>query len=319
MYPCDSNPSRLSRVFQGDQNLRILAIGGSGFIGSHILRYLSALSISGELFGTYYKHHVSAIGAAQLMKLDVRDKNETAKLIDKLRPNLVFLAFGTQSIEFCKENPKDAHLIHVTGTRNILQACQRHPARLVYVSTDCVFDGSKNFYFEHDPTNPFNMYGQVKIKGEELMRESGLDYIIARASLLFGFAEKGQTRKYMMRVLDKVQKNERIQVAINLHNTPLEIDQAVRAIVELGLKASSGIYHIAGKDRISRSDFAKLVFESFGFNLSLLELIEDRSGLRQENSCLNCVQTEQILGWSFENLTDGIKRVVIDMENTTKT
>jgi len=288
--------------------MKILVIGGSGFIGSHILAVLVAAQRSAV--GTFFSNlHIQVVGCG-FEQLDVRDVASTVGVVTRVDPSVVIQVCGTKSVEYCAANPQDAWRIHVEGTRHVVEGCRQQGARLVYVSTDCVFDGQKSFYSEEDAIRPFNMYGRVKWEGERLVLDSGADAIVIRASLLFGWRQPGQPGNFVLSVLDSLTAGRRMSAATNLFNTPLEITQAAEAIVRLALSQHQGIFHVAGRDRISRYGFAVAVAETFGLDASLLQPVEDASGLRQPNSCLSVAKAEAALNIRFEGVKEGLVRMI---------
>lgn len=286
--------------------MRVLVFGGSGFIGSRILAVFAAQH---HAFGTYFTNIVQLPGCS-FESCDVRNRDAVIGLVKRIEPDIVVQVCGTKNIEFCAANPQDARRVHVTGTEHVVEACQQYGARLVFVSTDCVFDGQKFSYTEQDLTHPFNQYGYVKREGEQIVLTSGLDVIVIRASVLFGWRQRGQASNFALLVLKALMAGCPFSAATNLFNTPLEIEPGADAIARLALGQYRGIFHVAGCDRISRYGFALRVAKFFGLDASLVLPMEDTSGLRQPNSCLSVAHTEAALQVRFEGLDDGLVRMV---------
>jgi len=137
--------------------MRALVIGGSGFIGSHILAYLSN---SHEAIGTFYTNAEIRVPKCRLEQLDVLDATAVCETLTGLQPDVVVLVCGSQDIEGCagkngrEKEAEEAWNVHVKGTQNVVRACHLCACRLAYVSTDCVFDGSRPFFSETGDTQP---------------------------------------------------------------------------------------------------------------------------------------------------------------------
>jgi len=287
--------------------LKVLVVGGSGFIGSHVMAMVAAQH---SAVGTFFSNPNIQVADCRFEHMDVRDATSVARVLGRVSPDAVIQVCGTKNIEYCQANPQEAWRIHAEGTRHVVQACRQYEIRrLVYVSTDCVFDGQKRFYSEDDPTHPFNVYGRVKREGEQIVLDSGLDAIVIRASLLFGWRKPGQANNFVLLVRDALMAGHVIPAAINLFNTPLEIASASEAITHLAMSQHHGIFHVAGRDRVSRYDFAVAIAQTFGLDVSLLQPVEDTSGLRQPNSCLSVAKTEAILNVRFEGVKEGLVRM----------
>jgi dTDP-4-dehydrorhamnose reductase len=289
--------------------MKILVIGGSGFIGSHVLGYLSTHD---NAVGTFFSNAQIAIPGCDFEPMDVRNRTSVMEMVDRIKPTIIIQVCGTKSIEFCQANPGEARMVHTEGTRNVVEACLRYGIRLAYVSTDCIFDGNKSSYTEEDPTRPFNVYGRVKRDGEEIIQNSGLNAIVIRTSLLFGWRRNScQVGNFVISVYDTLKSRGSFDAPINLFNTPLEISPAAQSIAELSLSRYQGIFHVAGNTRISRYDFAVKAADILGPERSSLRPITDISGLRQPNSCLSVSKTEAILNIRFEDVEEGLRRMAL--------
>ncbi len=299
--------------------MRVLVIGGSGFIGSHVLAYISAQHHTA--LGTFYENPDVQVADCGHQQLDVTDRTAVHGLVSDFRPDIVILVCGSQNIELCsgmdgQENEAEkAWTVHVDGTRNTVEACQRHACRLAYVSTDCVFDGSKPFFSEADACNPFNAYGRMKRRAEEIIEASSLNHVIIRLSLTFGWRRHPkQFYNYALRVLDQLSQDNGVVVAAsNLFNTPIEVTTAADAISRIALIRNEGVFHVASRDRIrdsiSRYEFARAVAAAFGYAPTRVVPSEDTSGLRQRNSCLSVDLAESVLGKQLESFADGLRHM----------
>lgn len=126
---------------------RILITGASGFIGR---RTADLLSDMGAVTGTYF-----AKPAQGLLPLDVRDSHQTSQLFEQLRPDIVVHTVALSDPDICEQRPVGAKAINYIGTRNVVEACRRIGAKLFYISTVYVFDGTKGNYLETDqPSQP---------------------------------------------------------------------------------------------------------------------------------------------------------------------
>lgn len=287
--------------------MKILVIGGSGFIGSQVMDFLSPHH---TVVGTFFSNWQTALPGCQFEQLDIRDRDSVMILGDRIKPDVIIQVCGTKSMEFCETNPDEARIIHTEGTRHVVEACLRYGIRLAYVSTDCVFDGNKPLYTEEAPTNPHNVYGRVKRDGEDIIKNSGINFIVIRASLMFGWRRSiRQAGNFVLSVYKTLKAGDFFSAASNLFNTPLEISSAARIVARLSLSQHKGIFHVAGNTRISRYDFAVQAAQILGLERSWIRPIFDNSGLRQPNSCLSVSKTETILGCRFEGVDEGLRRM----------
>jgi dTDP-4-dehydrorhamnose reductase len=289
-------------------NIDVLVTGASGFMGARVAESLSSKWSTG---GTWFSNQAVSIADCVLFQLDVRDHNHVLNLIVKqLKPRVVIHIAGTKDIQFCETNPMEAWRLHAEGTSNLVEACKKTNSRLVYISTDCVFNGHKEKYVESDATDPFNVYGATKSAGEQIVLSSDFNHLVIRTSLLFGWSLQGQASNYVLQVLESLRDRKIIGAATNLYNTPVLIDRAAEIIAHLAMDSSiGGIIHLAGRDRISRYDFARLIARIFGLDESLVVPIFDHSGLRPSNSCLDCEKLERLIGQHLPGIEESLEHM----------
>jgi dTDP-4-dehydrorhamnose reductase len=290
-------------------DIDVLVTGASGFIGARVAAYLSLMWITG---GTWFTNQAISVADCDMFQLDVRKYDHVLNLIAKrLKPRVIVHIAGTKDIKFCQAHQAEAWRLHVEGTKNVVNACKEIDARIVYISTDCVFNGHKAKYTESDATEPFNTYGATKYAGERIVLNSGLKSLIIRASLLFGWSLRGQASNYVLQVLESLRDRKNVEAATNLYNTPALIDHAAEIIARLAMDYSSeGTVHLAGKDRISRYEFARLIARVFGFEESRVIPVFDRTGLRQPNSCLDCQKLERLMGERMPGVEESLDHMV---------
>jgi len=240
---------------------KILVTGASGLLGSKLVK---ALSDGYEVIPTHNTHpsHPDSI------RMDIVDGNEVARVLSAVKPEFVVHAAAETNVDKCETDRKLAWSVNAEGTRNIAEACGKIGAKLVYVSTDYVFDGKKGLYSENDEANPVNYYGVTKLEGERFVRELCEDFIIVRTSVLYGWHPN--RANFVTWVVDSLRNGKAISVAEDHHNSPTLADSLAEMIVEIVGVDATGVYHLAGSERISRCDFAMKIADVFGFDRSLV-------------------------------------------------
>ena len=154
-------------------DVRILVTGANGMLGRDLV---PALTAAGH----------EAAGATRAA-FDVTDRDETLRAIGEAAPDLVVHAAAYTRVDDAEREPERAFAVNHGGTRNVADACGARGAKLVYVSTDYVFDGTARApYRETDPTNPISVYGRSKWMGEREVERLGNDGLIVRTSWLYG-------------------------------------------------------------------------------------------------------------------------------------
>jgi dTDP-4-dehydrorhamnose reductase len=207
--------------------------------------------------------------------------------------------------------------INVRGTANVVDACKSVQSKLVYISTSSVFDGSNEKYFETDTPVPSTHYGKTKLNGEELVKKSGLPYLILRTDQPYCWTEKWQHTNSVLRILEKLGKNENWNEVTDWFNTPTYVPDFIQASFSLIKKNACGIFHVVGSDFISRYDWSLQIADIFKLDKKLIHPINSATlGLpvKRPNVYLSNDKLYQQVGIRMMGTKEGLMKMLSDAE-----
>lgn len=253
--------------------MKILIIGGSGLIGTKLLQYYKKKKNNDVEF-TFLKNNIPIANGHQL---DITENDNTINLISKINPDVVIHTVALTNVDLCETDKALADSINVTGTQNVVECCKNTKSKLVYISTSFVFDGKKQSYVENDPPSPVTYYGITKLKGEELVRNSNLPYLILRTDQPYCWTEPWNHTNSVMRVLDNLRTDKIHNEITDWKNTPTYVPDFVKATSQLLDSNATGIFHVVGSDFINRYDWSLLTAEVFGLDKNLIKPITSES------------------------------------------
>ncbi len=284
--------------------MKILVIGGSGTIGSKIVRKF--VENKNDVTYTYYENRLN-VGIGH--RLDIRKKDETIDLISKVKADVVIHTAALTNVDLCETDKKLADSINVTGTENVITGCQKINSKIVYISTSFVFNGEKNEYFEADEPSPVTYYGMTKLKGEELVKNSKLPFLILRTDQPYDWKEKWQHMNSVIRVLDNLLSDRIHKEVVDWYNTPTYIPDFVQATWKLLQNYEVGIYHLTGPEFISRYDWSLSIADVFGLNKDLIKPITSDSlnlPVKRVNINMNNNKIIKKTGIQMNSIKDGL-------------
>ena len=244
-----------------------LLIIGTGLLGRRIVEIASD---EFEIVNTYNKNSAD-LQSTMSYQLDITDQKLTSRLIKELNPDYIIHTAAHTGVDYCEVHRSEAYSVNVTGTRNVVEASDEIGAKLVYVSTDYVFDGAKGMYREGDVTNPINYYGKTKLEGEHVVETTCEDGIIARTSVLYGW--NPAKPNFVTWALEELVAGNRIRVVSDQFNSPTLSDNLADMLIRLIKRDENGVFHASGGERISRYDFAIKIAEIFDLSSELIEPI----------------------------------------------
>jgi len=257
--------------------MKILLIGSNGFLGKKLWSH----------FGKLPYQIVTPVHAA----LDICDAPRVDHMFEKISPDVAVLAAGFTDVDGCERDKERAYEVNVLGTKNIVEACRRQRTKLVFFSTDFVFDGLRGNYNEEDEPNPQSYYGKTKQMAEETIETSGLDFIIERVSVLYGYNDSCDKLTFEKWVKKSLAEGKPIDVVSDQHSCPTLIDDIAHATQVLTEKKESGLFHVVGPECISRYDFARRIAYAFSLDETLITPVStemlSQIAPRPRNSCLS--------------------------------
>lgn len=284
-----------------DNNLKkILIIGGNGFLGRELLNFRNNKKINKENYfliaADLHNRHMEQNIPFHIM--DITNVQNTKEKITIIRPNITILTAAMTNVDHCEINKKLATKINLEGAMNVLNACKKINSKLIFVSTDFIFDGAKEngCYNENDVPNPLNHYAKTKNDAELFIMNSNIEYLICRASVLYGWNK--WKLNFITWILENLKYGQKISIVKNQINSPTYVKSLAQIIFKLIEKDARGIYHTAGDSVLSRYEMAIQCAEIFGYSKDLIVGIDnlEQKAIRPKNVGLNINKLKNLIG-----------------------
>ncbi len=200
--------------------------------------------------------------------VDLADGLALTRALEQADPDLVIHAAAISSVEQVRTNLEQAWAVNVEGTRRIAAWCGDRDRRLIFTSTDLVFDGVRGWYREHDATNPAIAYGRTKAAAEPLVLQVP-GCLVARISLLFGASQCGRST-FFDRAIAGLRAGEPQVFFEDEFRTPLDYATAARILIRLGQHQADGLMHVGGCQRVSRYELMRRAALALGIDSELV-------------------------------------------------
>lgn len=286
--------------------MKILITGGSGFVGRNLVRFFAEWhSVSFTCFSSQPPEDLRHI--AQQIKLDVRDARQVERTVRAVRCDLVIHLAGNKNVRNCEERPKEAASVNAEGTRNVALACKRARSRLIYISTDLVFDCLSGGYAETDLPRPNTIYGSSKLEGENQALSELPDVTICRSGGIYG------PESPLFRWLaTELQARREVSCLTNVKNTPTYVWNLGEMLEKIIRENMRGIFHTVGPDVVNRYEWFRAFADTFGLDSSLLRPVNSEELMRrtflQPNASLDSEYTRKIVGVRSVGIAEGMVR-----------
>jgi dTDP-4-dehydrorhamnose reductase len=286
--------------------MKILVTGASGLLG---------LNLSLEMIGT---HTIVGVDRSkltgtpfELFKADLLEPGACSRLMDEIHPDAIIHTAANAIVDACESDPDGARLLNTEFPGDLAALCAKRGVRMLHISTDAVFDGTKkDFYTEDDAPNPLGVYAQTKLDGERNVLSANPDAAIARVNF-FGWSLSG-TRSLSEFFYNKLSKRQNVNGFTDVWFCPMFVGDLADTLARMLEKGLSGLYHAVGSAALTKYDFGLQIARQFGFDEGLIRPMSvEESGLKARRSHILRLSVHKLstdLGMAIPGVSTGIPK-----------
>jgi dTDP-4-dehydrorhamnose reductase len=290
---------------------RILVIGAKGMLGRDLVKILHS---------TFHTHQDSnrEILEWDIDEIDIREEKKTVNQIESFRPEIVINVAAYTDVDGCESNEEKAFAVNAEGMKHVALGALRCRAKVVYLSTDYIFDGKKREpYLEDDAPNPLNVYGRSKWKGEQYVRELVKDVLIVRTQWLYG----RYGNNFVTSILRQAREKKVLSIVNDQIGSPtytVDLSEAISVLLQYDAR---GVFHIANSDLCTWYTFGQAILKLSGMErvkvipISSKEL--GRPAIRPAYSVLHCQKLKQVTGMTLRPWSEALRDFLLPVHRQT--
>jgi dTDP-4-dehydrorhamnose reductase len=242
-----------------DTKPRMLIIGSRGFLGAHITR--AAASDFEVMEGNR-----PAPGQSAEVTIDIKDERSVKQAFAASHPVVVLLLSAYSDIDYCQKHPDEARAVNLRGAEYVAAECARSNAHLLFTSTGAVFDGKKHGYTETDPVSPVSVYGETKAAAETSISKLLPNAILARISLVVGFAGRSGTNSLLDNLKRRWVSGQSVAMPVFEYRNPIDAGTCSQFMLDLVKRKERGVFNIGCTDSLSRYDLGLKFASRMGYS-----------------------------------------------------
>jgi dTDP-4-dehydrorhamnose reductase len=291
-------------TFQNPMNSSLFVTGATGLLGS----VLVPLAVQRGYSVTALAHTTpGSFDQCVNIAADLAQFHSITALLNTSQPSVLIHAAALTDVDYCQIHQNETYRLHVEATANLADWAAQHHARFIHISTDSVFDGTKGDYAEEDTPGPVNYYAQTKWEGERTVQAKLPDAIIVRANF-FGWSPRkklGLAEWMLQSLINK----KTISTFTDVCFSPLFTADLANLILDLTESNTSGIFHLASKDQVSKHEFAQQLSDIFGLPARLSPISIDQFAFkapRPKNTSLCVVKISSHLRRTMPSVREGL-------------
>jgi len=297
--------------------LTILTTGSNGLLGQK----LTSLFLK--------KEHIKLIATGQgenrypvkygytYESLDISKHNEMAKILRKYKPDVVINAAAMTNVDACETLQDQCMELNVYAVENMAKICTEIDAHLIHISTDFIFDGTKEMYTETDAANPLSFYGKSKLLGEQNVIEFASSWAIIRTVLVYGVVDDMSRSNVVLWAYKMLKTKSNAKVVDDQFRTPTLAENLAYGCFLVAEKKAHGIYNIAGKDFMSIAELVKRIATYFHLSMDHVGIVKTSSlsqpAQRPPITGLDITKARTELGYEPSTFEEGLHLVKMQL------
>lgn len=236
--------------------MKILVTGVNGQLGYDVCKVLDARGIENK--------------GVDITDFDITNAQATMNYIAAYDPDAVIHCSAYTAVDKAEDEPDKVRAVNADGPRNIAAACYKIGAKMVYISTDYVFPGTGDHFYEvDDPVGPLGMYGQTKLGGERAVQELLDRYFIVRISWVFG--KNGNN--FVKTMLRLAETHDEVSVVCDQIGSPTYTADLAPLLCDMVMTQKYGVYHATNEGVCSWADFAEEIFRLAGKKTKVIKIL----------------------------------------------
>jgi dTDP-4-dehydrorhamnose reductase/dTDP-4-dehydrorhamnose 3,5-epimerase len=284
-----------------DFSIKVLVTGVKGQLGYDVVRRLNKLKIDNL--------------GVDIDDFDITDKRESEKFILDYNPDVIVHCAAYTAVDRAEDEKEKCYAVNVEGTRNIAEVCFKIDAKMIYISTDYVFNGKgEKPYTEEEKTDPVNYYGYTKEQGEKIVRDLLKKHFIVRTSWVYGI----NGTNFLKTIIKLAESREYVKVVNDQIGTPTYTSDLAELVCDMLQTNKYGTYHGVNEGYISWFDFTHEIFKEAGMDTKVKPISTSQyptKAQRPLNSRLSNLKLEENGFNKLSDWKDALKRYLLEYRN----
>ncbi len=279
--------------------MKVLVTGVKGQLGYDVVKELE-------------KRNIEAVGV-DIEEMDITDAESVAEVIKNTAPDAVIHCAAYTAVDAAEDNAEICTKVNVDGTRNIARVCKQSDIKMLYISTDYVFDGKGERAWEpDDERNPQSVYGRTKYEGELAVQELLEKYFIVRIAWVFGINGKN----FVKTMLKLAETRDSLTVVDDQFGSPTYTFDLAKLLADMIVTDKYGVYHATNEGICSWYEFACEIFKAAGIEMNVKPVSSAEYGAKAARPANSRMSKEKLTENGFEKLPhwkDALERYLVEL------
>ncbi len=288
----------------------ILITGSNGLLGQKLIDLLSQESGINLIATARCENRLPNQEGYTYQTLDITDPKAVEDVFATYKPQIVIHTAAMTNVDTCEHELCECEALNVKAVEYIVSACTKHHSFLCHLSTDFIFDGEAGPYDEEAIPNPISVYGETKLKAEQIIQASSIRWAIARTVLVFGIVPDMSRTNIILWVKKSLEEGKQINVVTDQFRTPTLAEDLAIGCWLIAQKEAEGIFNISGDELLTPYEMAIKTAEFFHLPKELIKPADSSTfsqpAKRPPRTGFILTKAKNMLGYKPRTFSEGI-------------
>ena len=291
---------------------KIVITGSNGLLGQSLLKLLLKEKNNYEVFG--FSKGVNRSGRTDFyfVSIDITNEENLKKELIKIQPDAIINTAAMTQVDDCEIHKEACDVLNIEVVKWLKEIAEIINCHVIQLSTDFIFDGKKGYYKETDAPNPLSYYGISKVKSEEILLNSKIDFTILRTILVYGKVYDMSRTNIVLWVREVLEKGKEITIVDDQFRMPTYVEDLAMSCKLAIDKNATGIYHISSTKLMSVFEIAQKIADVFELDKNLIKPISsstlNQRARRPAKTGFNLLKTTSELGLKVHSFEEDLQR-----------
>lgn len=291
---------------------KIIITGSNGLLGQSLVNLLLKEKNKYKVFGFSRGENRSGREDFTYISIDITNENELKNQLRKIKPDFIINTAAMTQVDDCEINKEACDLLNVEVVKWLAEIASEINVHIVHISTDFIFDGKQGYYKETDEPNPLSYYGLSKLKSEQVLENSTIDYTILRTILVFGKVFDMSRSNIVLFVKDMLSKGKEVTMITDQFRMPTYVEDLAMACKISIDKKATGVFNISSNELLSIYEIAQQIADAFGLDKSLIKPIStstlNQRATRPPKTGFDLSKTKKVLDFHPKSFKEDLVR-----------
>ena len=291
---------------------KVVITGSNGLLGQTLVNLLLKDPKHYQVIGLSRGANRSGREDFEYHSIDITQEENLRGCLLKVQPDCIVNTAAMTQVDACEDEREACDLLNVEAVKYLTKISKELSAYLVHISTDFIFDGTQGYYKETDAPNPLGYYGLSKLKSEQVLTSSSIDYSILRTILVYGKVNNLGRNNIVLWVKDSLEQGKQVNIIDDQFRMPTYVEDLAMACKIAIDKKAQGVYNISSNELLSILEIARQIADTFGLDKELIQPIStatlNQRAVRPPKTGFDLTRTNQELGFFPKSFKEDLQR-----------